>query len=718
MTFRLHPLPAAILLCSLSGVALADVALADAALDNNATTTQETLPTIVISAQPLQQTVASTTSSVAVLQQNQLMTGAATLGLALANEPGIHADTFGGGASRPIIRGQTSPRVQILSDGNAVMDASTISPDHAITVDPLLAEQVEVIRGPATLLYGGGAIGGVVNITDHKIPTQIPDNPIAGQLGLRADTSAQDKTAFVGLTVALGSSIAAHIEGLSRDADNYSAQPNNVKVPGTYTTSKSGSAGLSWIGDTGYTGIAFSRRHDEYGLAGDADEYAICAPDATGIKLFCDPSLAEPESADNNQNAYVHHGDTVSWVRLNSKRVDLRSEYDQPFAGFSHIKVRAGYTDYQHDEVEDGETATSFKNKGYDARVELTHQPIAGLNGVVGLQYSHSDFRADGAEAFLPQTITRNISAFFLEHYQWQDIRFELGARHEWRLVNPSSPLAKFSQASSDLNATSAAGSALWQFKPEYALVLSLAHSERLPNAQELYANGPHFATVTYETGNANLAKEKSNNIELGLRKTAGDATFKLSVYHNQISDYIYAKTLDQIDRFRLIEYSASDATFNGVEGEVNYRFNPVYSASILGDYVRAKLDDSSDNHVSNNLNNQPTTNRNISRIPGAKLGAKINAQWDALSGYVELTHQFKQSDIADFETSQSAYSLLNASLAYDGTINGSGKLPTDYRAYVQLNNLLNKAYTNHTSFLPDLPMQGRNLIAGVQFKF
>lgn len=717
MILKVHPLAYAMMLSSVAAYAHADTVKPIGQTANRQTSTAQTnlaqpdthypdssgqlnsLATIVVTAQPLAQSVDDTAVSTVVVNSDKLSTGAATLGLALADQAGIHADTFGGGASRPIIRGQTAPRVQVLSDGAAVMDASSISPDHEITVDPLLAKQVEVLRGPATLLYGGGAIGGVVNIVDNKIPTKMPENTIDGQVGLRADTSAQDKAASAGITVALGSSIAAHLEGLKRDADDYhTGAAGHPTVPGTYTGSESGSAGLSWISDNGYTGIAFTRRHDEYGLAGDADEYSVCAPDAAGNKLVCDPSQAE----DEEEGGYVHHGDTVSWVRLNSKRFDLRSEYDNPFAGFSHIKVRAGYTDYQHDEVEDGEAATSFKNKGYDARVELTHQPIAGFNGVLGMQYSHSDFSADGAEAFLPETLTRNISAFFLEHYQWQNVSFELGGRQEWQTVDPNTTLAKFSQHTSDLNATSVSGSASWQFIPDYALVLSLAHSERLPNAQELYANGPHYATVTYETGNPELDKEKSNNVELSLRKTAGDATFKLTAYHNQIDNYIYAKTLDQYDRFRLIQYTANDATFDGIEGEASYRFTPVYTASLFGDYVRAKLDDQSGDAA------------NIPRIPGGKLGARINAQWDAISGSMELVHQFQQDDIANYETTDQGYNILNASLAYDGTVGER----TDYRAYLQLNNLLNKVYYNHTSFLPDLPMEGRNLIAGVQFKF
>ncbi|RYZ83901.1 MAG: TonB-dependent receptor [Moraxellaceae bacterium] len=234
-----------------------------------------------------------------------------------------------------------------------------------------------------------------------------------------------------------------------------------------------------------------------------------------------------------------------------------------------------------------------------------------------------------------------------------------------------------------------------------------MAHSERMPHAQELYANGGHFATNTYELGNPDLNTEKSNHVELSLRKTAGNFTAGLSAYHNQVDDYIYANTLDRFEDFRLIQYTQQDATFNGLEAEGSYRFNSNYSATVLGDYVRAQLDGNT-NAASNNL----------PRIPAARLGTRINADWQALGGSIvgsmEYFHLFKQDDIADYEAPTAGYNLINASLAYEGSLNDRN----DYRIYLNMNNLLDEKYTSHSSFLSAIPQPGRNFTAGVQLKF
>jgi iron complex outermembrane receptor protein len=669
---------------------------------------ENTLPTIVLTAVPLNQTLKDTTTPVNVVRKDQLLAGGTTLGNALAGQVGVHADTFGGGASRPVIRGQTSPRVKVLSDGSEVMDASGISPDHAVTVDPMLAQKIEVLRGPATLLYGGGAIGGVVNVIDSKIPTRMPKNGMEGELNLRANTVADEKAGAAGVTIGLGDQFALRVEGSKRDANDYIAPLNGERrVDGSYSKGETGSVGFSWIGDKGFAGLSFTQRKDEYGLPGHSHAYEACH--LHDLKLHCDEHEEEGEGheheeeghehgEDGHDHAHDHEHAAVPWIELDSKRWDFRAEYNQPFSGIEKIKVRAGYTDYQHDEVEEGTVATSFKNKGYDGRIELTHVPVAGLRGVFGVQYAHSDFKTDGEEAFLPETVTENISAFLLEHYQWRDVRFELGARHEWQTITPDSTDSKFSSKEFDESATSVSAGAKWEFIPDYALSLSLSRSERLPQAQELYANGGHFATNTFELGNADLGKETSNNIELGLRKTAGDLTFAVNAYHNQVDDYIYAKTLDQFEAFRLIQYTQGDASFNGLEAETSYRFSDMYTGTLFGDYVRGKL----------------KNDGNLPRIPSARVGGRINADWDAITGSVEVYRSLKQDDIASYENETSGYNMVNASIAYKGDMGER----SSYKLYMQMNNLFDARYYNHSSFLSSIPQQGRNFTAGVQFKF
>jgi iron complex outermembrane receptor protein len=655
------------------------------------------LPALEVSATDA--SAADLVSASNVLNKEQLSQGATTLGEALKNQPGINSDTFGAGASRPVIRGQTAPRVKVLADGAEVSDASQISPDHAITVDPLLSRKVEVLRGPATLLYGGGAIGGVVNVLDEKIPSQLPEHGLSGELNLRGNTGSNEKAAAAALTVGLGEHLAVHAEGLSRDADDYQvASWQDKRVPGTYNSSENASIGLSWMTDQGYSGIAFTRLHNEYGLAGDADAYAICAPNSTGNRLICNGEQEQEEEG------HSHHGDDVAWVKMDSKRVDLRSEYSQPFAGFSQLNFRGSYTDYQHAEIEDGEAKTTFKNQASNARVELTHLPIAGWTGVWGLQYQHSDFQAIGDEAFLPETLTNNYAVFALENYQWRDVNFEVGARHEWQRVDPSDTNSKFSQQRSDLHANSASVAANWQFRPDYYLGVSLAHAERLPNAQELYANGPHFATSTYEIGDQQLKAEKSNNIELSLKKTAGDFKFNLNVFHNSVDGYIYANTLDRVQLegntpFRLIQYTQKDAHFNGAEGQISYQLSPRYSATVFSDYVRAKLKDGG----------------NLPRIPSARSGLRVDADFlDGIHGAVEYVHGFEQDHIASYETASDGYDLVNLNLSYDRNLNAQWS----YQLYLQANNLLDQTYYNHSSYLSSIPQMGRNFTAGLRLRF
>lgn len=701
-----------------------DTAISANTASANTNASINTLPTIVISAHPLDRTASDIATPVSVVEHDQLASGATTLGQALAGQPGIHADSFGGGASRPVIRGQTAPRVKVLSDGSEVMDASAISPDHAVTVEPLLSEKIEVLRGPSTLLYGSGAIGGAINVLDNKIPTRMPENGLEGEVNLRGNTVADEKAAAAAVTVGLGEQFALHVEGVKRDANDYKVRgytpegENEKRVDGSYATGENASVGLSWIGERGFAGLAFTQRKDEYGLPGHSHEYESCHPHGTHLHCGGHDEEGEDEATHDHDDGHDHEHDhdhsheAAPWIELDSKRVDFRAEYAQPFTGFDKIRVRAGYTDYQHDEIEEGSVATQFNNKGYDGRIELTHVPVAGFEGVLGLQYARSDFEANGEEAFLPKTLTENISAFLLEHYQWKDVHFELGARQEWQTINPELGLAKFSTQDYDDTATSASFAATWEFVPDYALALSLAHSERMPNAQELYANGGHFATNTYELGDANLSNEKSNNVELSLRKTAGDFTIGLSAYHNQVDDYIYARTLDafrikDFEDFRLIQYTQADATFNGVEAESSYRIDDNYTATLFGDYVRAKLDSS-----------DAQGNRNLPRIPAARLGSRIQANWDALGGQLggalEYAHVFKQNDIADYESTTADYNLINATLAYDGELNARNS----YRLYLQMNNLLDEKYVSHSSFLSTIPQPGRNFTAGVQLKF
>ncbi|EHK63846.1 TonB-dependent Receptor Plug domain-containing protein 6 [Achromobacter arsenitoxydans SY8] len=653
----------------------------------------KTVAPITVSANPLGLDLNSTTMPASVLEGDALIEQRnGTLGETLKNLPGVNSDTFGGGASRPVIRGQTAPRVKVLSDGSEVMDASNISPDHAVTVEPMLAERIEVLRGPATLLYGGGAIGGVVNVVDKKIPTEVPEKGIAAEAELRGATGTKERAGAVGITAGEGQ-FAVRVEGMKRRTSDYDVPDwPGGKLEGSYSESTQGSVGMSWITPRGYVGLAFTHLESEYGLPGHSHEYEGCHPH--GTHLHCGGHDHDHDEEEGHDHDHDHEHGGVPYVKLRSNRMDLRAEYQDPFAGFERIRLRGGLTDYQHDEIEGGEVSTRFKNKGYDLRLELQHKPIAGWRGVVGMQNAYSDFRADGEEAFLPRSKTRSYGLFVLEEYQLNDWRFELGARQDWQRISPSDGAPRNSMSGTSLSAA-----AIWDFAPQYSVALSLSRSQRLPNVQELYADGIHMATNTYELGNPDLTRETSHNIDLTLRKHSGDTTFSASVFHNRVKNYIYANTLDRYEDFRLIEYTQQDAEFTGVEGELRHQFTPIFSAAVFGDYVRGKLTGG---------------DGNLPRIPAARAGVRGNVKWQQWSGGVEYARVFAQKDIADYEDSTPGYNMVNAVVAYRGQYGATG-----YEVFLRGTNLLNKLAYNHASFISSVaPLPGRSVMLGVRMTY
>lgn len=661
------------------------------------------LGTLTFSAHPLEQSSADFGVVDQSVSSEKLQQGGITLGEVLKDELGIRSNSFGAGSSRPVIRGQEGARVKVTQNGTETMDVSSLSPDHAVTIDPQLAQNIEVIRGPSTLLYGAGSVGGLINVTDTKIPTQMPENGYEGNVGVRYNTGNDETLANAGLTIGLGSNVALRVEGLTRDANNYIA-PNYVvtedhgdhshsiserRVGNTFSNSDNVNIGLSWIGERGFAGLSYSNRQDQYGLPGHSHEYESCH--LHGDHLHCgDHDDGDDHSDHDDEHAHAESG---PWIDLKTERYDFRSELNDPFAGFKKLRVQASYTDYQHDEIEDGTSMTTFNSQGYEGRIELVHNPIAGWEGVLGLQGSQQKLDITGEEAILAPNKTQKYSVFGLEHKQWNDLHFELGARLDHQKIDIDSTQKDF-----DGNAFSYSGAVNWEFKPNYKLSLVGSHQERLPLAQELYADGGHFATNTYELGNEDLSKEKSNNVELGLHYDDEKLSYHVHLYHNWFDNYIYAKTLDQYKNFRLIEYSQNEAKFYGTEAEVAYQFSPIYKVGIFGDYVRGKIDGD-----------------NAPRVPAGRLGTKVNAEFDDhWSGSAEYAHVFKQDDIASYETDTQGYNMVNVGVAYKHPMSGK----QEARVFFNANNLLDETVYEHSSFLSTIPQIGRNFVMGVNFTF
>ena len=620
---------------------------------------------------------------------------AATLGETLTGEPGIAASHFGAGASRPIIRGMDGPRVKLLSDGSEIMDASTISPDHAVAIEPMLSEQIEVLRGPSALAYGGGAIGGVVNVLDKRVPTAVPERGVEGSVELRADSVANGVAGAFEVTAGSGN-LAFHAEGLKRDARDYRVGGgwDHSRVEGSYNQTETGSLGVSWVGERGYLGLAFTRQQNEYGLPGHSHEYEACHPH--GNHLHCGHHGEE----DEHEHDHDEHGGTP-YVKLDSDRWDLRGELLEPFAGFTRARLRASYTDYGHDEIEQDEgidsVGTRFRSKASDARVELEHAPLGGWRGVLGLQTGRRDFRADGDEAYVPPTVTTRHAAFLIEEYTLADWRFEAGLRHEWQDIDVDSS----TQRDRSHRGNSVSLGAVWNFAPQYSLGMTLSRTQRLPTAEELYARGLHMATSTWERGNPDLKAETANNVDLTLRKLTGPTTFSVSVFHNRIDDYIHARTLDAHEDFQLIEYAQRDASFTGIEGAIRQQLDATFGLTLFGDYVRAKLE-------------AGDGDRDLPRIPAHRVGLRLDAKWNAWRAEAEVYRVGSQDDVAEFERETPGYNMVNAGLSYNGRYKA-----TPWQVYVKGNNLGNQLAYAHTSFIKNAaPLEGRNLSLGVRVSF
>ena len=653
------------------------------------TTTQQ-LETLTSQAHPLVQTAADFAVADQIIEQKSLKERAPTIGDALADELGVYSNQYGSGSSRPVIRGQDGPRVKVLQHASETADVSSLSPDHAVTVDPILAKQIEIIRGPSTLLYSAGTVGGLVNVTDQKIPTSMPEKGLEGTAGLRYNSGSDEKLASAGATVALGSQFALRVEGSKREANDYIA-PNYFhehegelekerRVGNTFAKGETVSVGGSWIGERGFAGIAYTNRQDQYGLPGHSHEYESCTVSGN-LLIGC------------GEEDYGDEHETGPWVDLKSERYDFRTEILNPIAGFEKLRAHASYTDYQHDEIEGDSVATTFKSKGYDARLEMVHQPIADWEGVVGVQYNQQKLDITGEESILEPAKTQKWSVFGLEHKQWNDFHFELGARVDHQTIDIESNRKDY-----DDYAVSYSSAVNWMFAPNYKLSLVGSHQERLPLAQELYADGKHLATNTYERGNENLDVEKSNNLELGFHYDTDKIDYHVHVYHNWYDNYIYAQTADRYENFRLVDYTQDKARFYGTEAEASYTINDVYKMSVFGDYVRGKID-----------------NENAPRVPAGRLGTKVNANFsDTWSGTAEYYHVFEQDRIASYETETEGYNMVNLGLAY----NGQYMQGNDYRVYFKANNLLDETVYSHTSFLSTIPQVGRNFTVGLDFSF
>ncbi len=637
----------------------------------------------------------------------------ATLGETVAQEPGVQSASFGTAVGRPVIRGLEGARVRTLEDNLDELDASTVSGDHAVTIEPFAATQIEILKGPSTLLYGSGAIGGVVNVITGRVPEQLPDEAVAGRIEVRGNDVADERTATLRLDGAVGQ-VAWHVDGLTRDTNDYDIpgnprskrqlrrdelirdQPTDSAPPGelqpeatdgnaTATDSQArgtlrnsdGAAdgyalGAAWHGEAGFIGAAYSSFKTEYGLPG-SDE-----------------------------------GD----VRIDMKqhRYDIVGGLQSPFTGISEITARIGINRYEHDELEPtGDVATHFENKGMDVRLLAEHEAASGLRGAVGVQVTRREFSAIGAEAFVPPSDTDTYALFVTEATDLGEAHLQFGGRYE--RVQIDSNVAR----GLDFNAFSLSAGVVVPVAEGHSISVQLDRSARAPVAEELLANGPHLATLSFEIGNPELKEELANNISFSYAFTSTRFEAVASVYYTAFNDFVFlAENGEQEDGLPVRVHLQEDAQFYGAEFESTLHLHEAdaskFDIGVFGDYVRGRLDSGSAGPINE------SSNENLPRIAPWRLGVALRGEWHSMAGELSFTHVAAQDDVATFELPTDSYNLLNLNLTWHVDL---GVGDSHLEVFGRANNLLNREARNHLSVIKDVaPMPGRTLLAGIRVKF
>ncbi|MBP6057449.1 MAG: TonB-dependent receptor [Nitrosomonas sp.] len=617
-----------------------------------------------------------------------------SLGDTVANELGVTSSSFGPGAGRPIIRGLDGPRIQVMENGVGTMDISSLSPDHAVTVETLNASQIEILRGPATLLYGGGATGGVVNVVTDRIPNRLFKAP-EGNAEIRGNTATEEKAGSFNVNKSFGQMSwslgafkrktedyaipgQANISGLSsihneQDAQGINGDKNIVRNSAVDSQGLSG--GGSYIGERGFFGGAISLMESKYGIP--------------------TPELA---SVDQTQARY-----------------NLSGELNNPFTGIEKLKVRTGYNDYKHKEIEStGEVATRFRNHELETRAEFLHSPIANFNGLFGVQLQDRKFSALGEEAIVPVTKSRSTGIFIVEERNWENFRLEFGGRYEHATRDPQHHIDR----SRAFNLFSGSTGASWNFLKDYSLGLIAMHGQRAPAIEELYVHGGHHGTATFQIGDNTLRKEAHNNFDLSLRKTSGFMKWKVNAFVNRFNHYIFYRnadingdriadrvdhegTLDLNGEFLVQNLAQTNATFYGAEAEVIFALKPDnLDLRLFTDYVRGKLDNS---------------NGNVPRTTPQRFGFELNYRSGPFTTNLTTIHVLRQNKAAELETNTAGYTLLNLEATYLIKETKSNGL----RFFVQGRNLLDEEMRVHTSYLKNFaPLPGRALVAGLRADF
>lgn len=626
------------------------------------------------------------------------------IGDTLTRQAGVSATSFSPGASRPVLRGFSGERVRVLTDGIGSIDVSNTSADHAVTIDPLTVERIEILRGPAVLLFGSQAIGGAVNLFDRRIPRKVPAEHIHIDAIGGYGTVANDRNGGASVDIALTPNIVAHVDGSWRktgdtrtggfiyapalrgelldlaaeeaeeDHDDEAAElieqaGSRGKIQNTASETWTAAGGLSLINEGGQLGISVSYYDSNYGI-----------PSRPGTE----------HHHEDDGDVGDDHGEEPVTIGLKQWRADLRGEVELGDGLFDKLRIRAGFADYEHTEFEGDEIGTVFTNQGIEGRLELAQNDRGGWRGANGVQYSHRDFNAIGGEAFVPRNLTEQFALFTLQEWTLGALGVEAAARYERSDVR--APALGISRS---YDSVSGALGANYEIGKSAKIGLSVARAVRAPSAEELFSNGPHIATQSFEVGDVNLKREASWGAEASFKFKTDGFDISLTGYSNWFDKFIYSDaTGEEEDQLPVFQYFQRDARVWGFEAEASARLAQIGGFNIVGDVVadmtRAKI--KGGDHVP--------------RIPAMRVLGGIEAQGERIDARAEVEWTDDQTRIAPFETATKGFTVVNASISWR-------PLPDTKNLTLSLaaNNIFDVEARRHASFTKDyVPLAGRDI--------
>lgn len=672
---------------------------------------------------------------ISVLSSDELrLKQASTLGDTLKGELGIHSSYYGPVASSPIIRGLDGPRVMITQNGLDVGDASRVGPDHVVSSDASTATQIEVLRGPATLFYGSGAIGGVVNVVDNRIPTTI-DNQVDYFLK-HNDVSDENEASLnvnSGVELDKDSAIAFHVDAFYRESNDYKlpssfsdedeheeeeghdeeheGEEHSDTLDNSSSRAKGFTIGTSYIVDNGFIGFSYGYLDRKYGLPGHGAH--------------------EEEEHEEDE----HEEEEIVFIQVKQDRYQLLSDLSFDNKWLNRLTSKLAYTDYIHQEIEDGAPGTTFKNKLFESRFDFYHSPVNDWKGAFTLHYKTSDFEAIGEEAFTPPSTTDLVALAWLEEKHFDNVLVQVGARAE-HISLEAEQLDNTLILTEDLRdqsftPVSTSLGMVWNYTQGYNLGMSLGYSQRAPAASEVFSNGAHIATSTFELGalfkvnelteqvelsNKKIELETSLSADLTFRKFEGNVGIIVSAFYNRIDDYYYQRNTgltteifeeDEHEEdehgheegaLDIFAYEQSDVDLYGFESEFIYQISPNLTTKIFGDYIRAKL----------------TSGDNLPRTPPLRIGSELSYTGDKFAATLTAQRYFNQNKTAENETSTDGYSMIDANINY--YVNGVGD---DLVVFLKVDNITDEDARVHTSFLKDsVPLPARGFSVGVRGSF